>query len=76
VPLAEAQELLAVGHWLVAQCDRSDAAFSRLARKLNHLDPEMMKRTVALLKAVAPATGLAPGQQDELADIARRYRLR
>jgi hypothetical protein len=75
VSQAEAQELMAVGQWLVAQCGRPDAAFSRLARRLNHLDPKAMRRFVPLLKKAMPAGALTPGQEDELADLARRYRL-
>jgi uncharacterized tellurite resistance protein B-like protein len=75
VDLDRAEELLVLGDWLVTQCDRPDAAFSRLARKLHHLDPEMLKKFVPLIKEVAAENGVTAGQQDELADLARRYRL-
>ena len=72
VSRAEAEELVTLGRWLVAQCGTPSAAIARLTRRARRLgQPGMADETAALIEAVAPPEPTA-AQGDALNEIALR----
>ena len=72
VSRSEAEELVTLGRWLVAQCGAPSAAIARLTRRLRRLgQPGVAEETAALIERVAPSEPTA-AQADALSEIALR----
>ena len=77
VSLTDAEELMILGRWLVAECQTPDAAVPRLSKKLNKLaGADGFDRLMTVVSAVAEAgDGLSAKQREALADIKRAFRI-
>ena len=75
--LKEAEELAALGQWLVNACNGADAAVPRLARRLKKIagPPGLVAATGVIGKvAEASKTGTSEGQIDALSEIQRIFK--
>lgn len=72
VPVAEAEELAALGHWLGQQCGGPASAVPRLARRLSKIEGPAALDDVAALAEIALRGEPNDAQADALAEIARR----
>ena len=70
--LGEAEELAALGHWLVGQCGGPAAAVPRLARRLARIDGPEAASAMADLAETALRGAPSDAQADALSEMARR----
>ena len=75
MPLARAQELLILGHWLVNECNGPDPAIARMGKRVRSLAADDgLDGVLRIFKPVAEASaGLSEAQRDALADLARLF---
>ncbi|WP_238367048.1 hypothetical protein [Mesobacterium pallidum] len=76
--LADAEEMLILGRWLVGQCGGAVQAIPRIGRKLYKLrGAEGFQPLIDVVQATAQAgTGqLSPSQKEALEDLRRAFRL-
>jgi hypothetical protein len=79
LPMAKAEEIMILGHWLVGQCNGPQPAIERLAKRLFRLDGQAsLQLLMSVLKDIATAGGgtLSERQKSALEDIARHLRVR
>ena len=70
-----AQELMVLGRWLMQQCERPDAAISRVTRRLYKFDGvQSIEPLMTVLKNLAEEN-LSDSQTDSLGEITRAFRL-
>lgn len=75
----ESEDMMVLGHWLVAQCGTPQAAIARLARRLSRLDRAgQFQPLMAVLNETAQALGggLSARQREALAEISQQLNLR
>ena len=71
----DAGELMVLGRWLMMQCERPDAAISRVTRRLYKFDGvQSVEPLMTVLKNLA-GEKLSGSQTDSLAEITRALRL-
>lgn len=78
--LDDAEEMMVLGRWMVAQCGGADAAISRLARKLVRLQGKGEDLFTPLLRVVsdvakAGSDRIGARQNEALDDIRRAFRI-
>ncbi len=76
---AEAEELMVLGRWLVAECGTVDAAVARLSRKLYRMaGPARAAALHGLVQAIVAAQSPSPNgaQADVASDVARFMHIR
>lgn len=79
VPMAKAEEIMILGHWLIGQCNGPQPAIERLTKRLYRLDGQAsLQPLMSVLKDIAAAGGgaLSDRQKSALEDIARHMRVR
>ncbi len=77
VSKTDAEEMMVLGRWLVNECGTTDAAISRITRKLQRLGgADAFDPLMALIKSTLPESGLNDKQRDALDDIKRAFRIR
>lgn len=69
----EAEEMEVLGRWLVAQCQRPDAAITRLARRLFKIDGDSSWDVLQDILASLVDNTLSPAQVDAIADMKRAF---
>jgi hypothetical protein len=77
--LADAEEMVILGHWFVNECGGALPAVSRLAKRMNRLSgPEGLTRAMAVIDRIAKAAGgdLGRAQREALDEIKSVFRLR
>ncbi|NIZ59516.1 hypothetical protein DL239_00840 [Sedimentitalea sp. CY04] len=71
-----AKEAVILGGWLVSQCGGTDAAVSRLSRKVYKLGgPEALPPLLEIIKGSLPNSGLSQHQQDAIERFRISFRL-
>ncbi|NTT87521.1 hypothetical protein [Tabrizicola fusiformis] len=80
IPVAQAEEILILGRWLIGECGGPLPAIERLAKRLFRLNgAASVEPLLSVLKEVAVAGGqggLSDRQKGAIEDIARLMRLR
>ncbi len=79
LPIAKAEEIMILGHWLVVQCNGAQPAIERLAKRLFRLDGQAsLQPLTSVLRDIATAGGgtLSERKKSALEDIARHLRVR
>jgi len=73
------QELMVLGHWLVAECNGPQPAITRLAKKLYRLEgPSALEPLMDIIKGVLPkdGQGLSTRQSEAIDELKTAFRLR
>ncbi|MEL6522935.1 MAG: hypothetical protein AAFQ66_18335 [Pseudomonadota bacterium] len=70
-----AEEAMILGHWLISECGTTDAAVTRLAKKLLRIGGQSaVDPVLELVKTVVGPSGLSERQRDALQEVARIFR--
>jgi len=71
-----AEEAIVLGRWLVSQCGGTDAAVSRLSRKVYRLSgAEALHPLMSIIKGCLPDSGLSQRQTEALDDLRTAFRI-
>lgn len=77
--LADAREMVVLGHWFVSECGGPTAAVKRLARKAHAMSgADALTASMAIIDRIAKAGGgsLSNAQHDALQEIKAAFRIR
>lgn len=69
------EELMVLGRWLMLQCERPDAAISRVTRRLHKFDGVQSVETLMTVLKNLAGEKLSDSQSDSIAEITRAFRL-